>query len=112
MKSFFKQIGFLYSLPVLFVLFATFAAPLLVVIAYSFMPPKTFDFNHLPTLENFKYIISGSYYLSYMWSFFFAALTVIILLVICYPLAYAMAKIFGKWSNALTLLIVIPIFFS
>jgi len=112
MKSFFKQIGFLYSLPVLFVLFATFAAPLLVVIAYSFMPPKTFDFNHLPTLENFKYIISGSYYLSYMWSFFFAALTVIILLVICYPLAYAMAKIFGKWSNALTLLIVIPIFVS
>ena len=96
MKNFFKQIGFLYSLPVLFVLFATFAAPLLVVIAYSFMPPKAFDFNHLPTLENFKYIISGSYYLSYLWSFFFAILTVIILLVICYPLAYAMAKIFGK----------------
>ena len=56
MKNFFKQIGFLYSLPVLFVLFATFAAPLLVVIAYSFMPPKTIDFHHLPTLENFKYM--------------------------------------------------------
>ena len=30
--------------------------------------------------------------------------TVALLLLICYPLAYGMAKLFGRWSHLLTLL--------
>ncbi|MFQ5784915.1 MAG: ABC transporter permease [Alphaproteobacteria bacterium] len=93
-------------------LVAGFAAPLLVIVGYSLMPPKTFDFLHLPTLENFAYIVEETYYRSALWSLGLAVTTVLLLLVLCYPLAYAMAKVFGKWSNLLTLVLVIPLFVS
>lgn len=104
--------GLLCSLPLLALLVLGFAAPLMVVVGYSFMPPKTFDFAHLPTLANFLNIINESYYRSFLWSFGLALTTVVILLVVCYPLAYGMAKLFGRWSNLLTLLLVIPLFVS
>jgi spermidine/putrescine transport system permease protein len=84
----------------------------MVIVGYSFMPPKTFDFAHLPTLENFLNIINESYYRSFLWSFGLALTTVVILLLVCYPLAYGMAKLFGRWSNLLMLLLVIPLFVS
>lgn len=107
-----KQPGLLCSLPLLTLLLLGFLAPLTVVVGYSFMPPKTFGFAHLPTLENFLNIINGSYYRSFLWSFGLALTTVVILLLVCYPLAYGMAKLFGRWSNLLTLLLVIPLFVS
>ena len=107
-----NQPGFLCSLPLLTLLLLGFLAPLTVVVGYSFMPPKTFGFAHLPTLENFLNIINGSYYRSFLWSFGLALTTVVILLLVCYPLAYGMAKLFGRWSNLLTLLLVIPLFVS
>lgn len=107
-----KQPGLLCSLPLLTLLLFGFLAPLTVVVGYSFMPPKTFDFAHLPTLENFLNIINESYYRSFLWSFGLALTTVVILLLVCYPLAYGMAKLFGRWSNLLTLLLVIPLFVS
>ena len=107
-----KQPGFLCSLPLMTLLLFGFLAPLTVVVGYSFMPPKTFGFAHLPTLENFLNIINESYYRSFLWSFGLALTTVVILLLVCYPLAYGMAKLFGRWSNLLTLLLVIPLFVS
>jgi spermidine/putrescine transport system permease protein len=107
-----KQPGLLCSLPLLTLLLLGFLAPLMVIVGYSFMPPKTFDFAHLPTLENFLNIINESYYRSFLWSFGLALTTVVILLLVCYPLAYGMAKLFGRWSNLLTLLLVIPLFVS
>ena len=107
-----KQPGLLCSLPLLTLLLLGFLAPLTVVVGYSFMPPKTFGFAHLPTLENFLNIINESYYRSFLWSFGLALTTVVILLLVCYPLAYGMAKLFGRWSNLLTLLLVIPLFVS
>ena len=107
-----KQPGLLCSLPLLTLLLLGFLAPLTVIVGYSFMPPKTFGFAHLPTLENFLNIINESYYRSFLWSFGLALTTVVILLLVCYPLAYGMAKLFGRWSNLLTLLLVIPLFVS
>ena len=112
LRAWLKQPGLLCSLPLLTLLLVGFLAPLTVVVGYSFMPPKTFGFAHLPTLENFLNIINGSYYRSFLWSFGLALTTVVILLLVCYPLAYGMAKLFGRWSNLLTLLLVIPLFVS
>lgn len=107
-----EQPGLLCSLPLLTLLLLGFLAPLMVIVGYSFMPPKTFGFAHLPTLENFLNIINESYYRSFLWSFGLALTTVVILLLVCYPLAYGMAKLFGRWSNLLMLLLVIPLFVS
>ncbi len=104
--------GVLCSVPVMALLVAGFAAPLLVVAGYSVMPPRTFDFAHLPTLANFAFIIEETYYRSALWSFGLAVTTVAILLVVCYPLAFAMAKVFGRWSGLLMLVLVIPLFVS
>jgi len=107
-----KQPGLLCSLPLIALLVLGFLAPLLVVLGYSFMPPRSFDFAHLPTLENYFNIVNQSYYRSFLWAFGLAIATVAILMVVCYPVAYGMAKLFGRWSYLLTLLLVIPLFVS
>ncbi len=107
-----KWPGLLCALPLLGFLLIGFAGPLFMVLGYSLMPPKTFDFAHLPTFENYLHIFSQSYYQSFLWALFLASVTVVLLLLICYPLAYGMAKLFGPWAHVLTLLLVIPLFVS
>jgi len=111
-RAWLRQPGVLCSMPALGLLLVGFAAPLLVVLGYSFMPPRTFDFVLLPTLENYRHIFAESYYQSFLWALFLASVTVVLLQLICYPLAYGMAKLFGRWSNLLTLLLVVPLFVS
>jgi spermidine/putrescine transport system permease protein len=82
------------------------------VLGYSFMPPKTFTLDSAPTLENFVSVITQSYYLSFLWSLILAAITVLLLFPICYPIAYGMAKLFGKWANLVTALIALPLLIS
>jgi spermidine/putrescine transport system permease protein len=107
-----KNPGVLSALPASLFLLVGFAGPLLMVLGYSFMPPKTFALNSMPTLENFVSVISQSYYLSFLWSLFLAALTVLLLFPICYPIAYGMAKLFGKWANLVTAVIALPLLIS
>jgi spermidine/putrescine transport system permease protein len=106
------SIGFRCSLPVLMLLAVGFAAPLLAVIGFSFAEPRSFDLWSEPTLANYRTIFEQTYYRSFLWSLFFAALTVSLLAVICYPVAYGLARIFGRWSNLVTLLFVLPLFIS
>ncbi len=112
LRAWLKQSGPLCAAPISVLLLLGFAAPLAVVVGYSLMPPNTFDFAHLPTIENFVSIVRDSYYRSFLWAFGLAVLTVVILLVLCYPLAYGIAKLFGRWSMLLTLVLVIPLFVS
>jgi spermidine/putrescine transport system permease protein len=98
--------------PLLFLLGIGFAAPLLIVLGYSLAEPRSFDLFSGPTLENYRTIVGETFYLSFLWSLFFAALTVLILAVLCYPIAYGLAKTFGPWANLVTLLFVIPLFVS
>jgi spermidine/putrescine transport system permease protein len=104
--------GFKYALPLLLFLLVGFAAPLLAVIGYSFMPPRSFGLDHTPELTNYAEILSSNSYISFGWSMLFAALTVMILAVICYPVAYGMTRVFGKWAPVITLLFTIPLFVS
>lgn len=100
------------SLPVILFLLVGFAAPLLAVIWFSFMPERTFSFAGTPTLENYRTIFDGTNYISFLWSLWLAFLTVACLAVICYPVAYGLVRVFGKWSMLLTLLFTIPLFVS
>ena len=112
MHSLFRSTGFFCALPVIVLLLLVFIAPLFVVIGFSFVPARTFNLFSAPTLENYQSIVADTYYLSFGWSLFLAALAVMILFVICFPLAFAMAKVFGRFSIVITIAIVITLLVS
>jgi spermidine/putrescine transport system permease protein len=101
-----------HSLPILALLALGFAAPLLTIIGFSFMPPRTFSLGQVPTIENYRTIVEHTFYTSFLWSLGMAVVTVLILIAICYPVAYGLAKTFGRWANLVTLLLVLPLFVS
>jgi spermidine/putrescine transport system permease protein len=100
------------AFPVLLFLAVGFAAPLLAVIWYSVMPARTFAFTGVPTLDNYRTIFEGSSYISFLWSLGLAAMSVLVLAFICYPVAYALVRVFGAYAMLLTLLFTIPLFVS
>jgi spermidine/putrescine transport system permease protein len=107
-----RQPGVLVALPATLFLLVGFAGPLVIVLVYSFMPPRTFSMFQAPTLANFVSVVTDSYYISFLWSFTLAAVTVGLLLLLCYPIAYGMAKLFGKWANLVTVLVALPLLVS
>jgi spermidine/putrescine transport system permease protein len=100
------------ALPMLVLLAIGFAAPLLAVIDFSFMPERTFSLFQEPTLENYRAIFRSTSYISFLWSLGLAMLTTIVLALICYPIAYGLVRLAGPWSMVLTLLFTIPLFVS
>src|SRR5690606_1512177 len=100
------------AVPVVIFLLVGFAAPLAAVIWFSFMPARSFSFGGVPTLENYRTIFEGTNYISFVWSLTLAAMSVVLLALICYPVAYGLVRIFGKWAMLLTLLFTIPLFVS
>ncbi|MGL4527207.1 MAG: ABC transporter permease, partial [Aestuariivirga sp.] len=100
------------AIPVMLFLLAGFAAPLMAVIWFSFMPPRSFSFAGTPTLENYVTIFESTSYISFLWSLGLAVVTVVLLAAICYPVAYGLVRVFGKWATLLTLLFTIPLFVS
>ncbi len=104
--------GALSSAPFGLLMLFGFAAPLLCVVWFGFMPPKTFELLHAPTLQNYDTIFNQTYFKSILWSLALAALTVVILLVICYPLAFALAKIFRGGASFITYAIATSLFVS
>ena len=100
------------AVPIILFLLIGFAAPLAAVIGYSFMPPRTFGLLHTPTLANYQFVFNSTSYISFLWSLGLAAITVLLLALICYPVAYGLARVFGRWSTFLTLLFTIPLFVS
>jgi spermidine/putrescine transport system permease protein len=100
------------AVPVLLLLAVGFASPLIAVIWFSFMPPRSFSLLAAPTLENYATIMDGTNYISFLWSLGLAFLVVVLLALICYPVAYGLVRVFGRWSMLLTLLFTIPLFVS
>ncbi|WP_373504135.1 ABC transporter permease [Aestuariivirga sp.] len=100
------------AIPVVVFLIVGFAAPLLAVIWFSFMPPRSFSFGGVPTLENYRTIFESTSYISFLWSLGLAVVTVGLLAITCYPVAYGLVRVFGKWATLITLLFTIPLFVS
>ncbi|HET6390476.1 ABC transporter permease [Hyphomicrobium sp.] len=112
LNSFFAQPGRRAAMPILVLLLLGFVAPLIAVVGFSFMPPRTFGLFHEPSLENYEKIFSDNTYVSLLWSLGLASATVVLLALICYPVAYGLVRVFGRWSTVLTLLFTIPLVVS
>ena len=110
--SWIRRPGVLCAGPVSLFLLVGFAGPLVILLGYSFMPPRTFSLLQAPTLANFASVVTDSYYISFFWSLFLATATVVLLFLICYPIAYGMAKLFGWWANLVTVLVALPLLIS
>ncbi|WP_439817629.1 ABC transporter permease [Zavarzinia sp. CC-PAN008] len=111
-------LGLRFSLPVVLLLLVGFAAPLLAVVGYSFVEPRTFALlgpeAQGPTLANYRAIFNpaNTVYTSFVWSLLLAAQTVVILVVVCWPIAYGLSFLFGRFANLVTLAFVMPLFIS
>ena len=102
--------GFLMALPNILLFLFFFLAPMLIIVGYAFTPSLTFDILSEISLENFKRILNEKYYISFIWSLMLALITTLILLFICYPVAYGLVNIFGRATNIITLLFIMPLF--
>ena len=96
------------ALPGIFVIFAFAAAPLFIMLNYSFMSD-----GQAPgfTFEHYRRFFEKSFYLSLTWSTVKNSVYVaVISLFISYPLAYIMAKKLKGLRNIILILIIIPFF--
>lgn len=107
-----RAFGALCSVPFFALLLAGFLIPLLCVAAFSLMPPRTFSLMSAPTLANFRVIVEQGYLASLGKSTAIALATVGILLIVCYPLAFAMAKVFRRGAIVVTYAIASSLFVS
>ncbi|MDR9394119.1 ABC transporter permease [Roseovarius sp. SYSU LYC5161] len=106
------KLGFLSSVPLVVILVFCFAAPLGVVAIFSTMPQKVFDFGHVPDFSAYKVLVEQGYYKSLLWSLGMAAMATVLLFFICWPLAFGMAKVFGRFTLVVTIAVVINLFVS
>ncbi len=102
------------ALPVIVLLLLGFAAPLTAVIAYSFAEPHSFNVFSSFSFANYAEIFNteNTVWMSFLWSLSLAAVTVLMLSVIAYPIAYGMVYVFGRWSGLVSTLFVFPLFIS
>ncbi|SMC11485.1 Spermidine/putrescine transport system permease protein PotB [Roseovarius aestuarii] len=107
-----RKLGFLSALPLGIILVLSFLAPMVVVALFSIMPPKVFDLAHIPNFAAYSVFFDQGYYKSLLWSLGMALASTAILFVICWPLAYGMAKVFGRFSLILTIAVVMSLFVS
>lgn len=112
MKALDRKLGALSALPLTVVLVASFLAPMVVVALFSIMPPKVFSLANMPDFSAYSVFFAQGYYKSLLWSLGMALASTAILLLLCWPLAYAMAKIFGRFTIVLTIAIVMSLFVS
>ena len=91
-----------------------FLAPLVAVVGFSFATPRGFDAFRTFTLANYATIFdpANTVWTSFVWSLALAAATVAILAVVAYPIAYGLARVFGRWSSLVSLFFVFPLFVS
>ena len=106
------RLGLLSSLPMVVLFLLAFLAPLGVVAVFSTMPEKVFTLAHMPDFSAYSVFFSQGYYKSLLWSLGMALASTVILLLVCWPLAYGMAKIFGRFTLVLTIAVVMSLFVS
>ncbi len=106
------RLGTFSSLPLGLVLIGGFVMPLLVVAVFSVMPQKVFSLWNVPDFSAYKVFFEQGYYRSLLWSLGMAFVATAILFLVCWPLAYGMAKVFGRFTLVLTIAVVISLFVS
>ena len=112
MRDLDRRLGIIAAAPLIVVLALCFAAPLAVVALFSIMPQKVFSLAHAPDFSAYRVLAEQGYYRSLLWSLGMAAVATALLFVICWPLAYGMAKVFGRFTLVLTVAVVVNLFVS
>lgn len=99
----------MYMGPITFIVLVFVFAPLLIILFFSFLKAGPFgEIIYRFTLENFQAIIGGGYGGTFLNSFYLAAQTNIICILLSYPLAYFIARYGGRWKVFLIFMIIIP----
>lgn len=107
-----RKLGLLSALPVIALMAVAFLAPLVVVALFSIMPQKVFSLGNVPDFSAYAVFIKQGYYKSFLWSLGMALASTLILLIVCWPIAFAMAKIFKRFTIILTVAVVMSLFVS
>lgn len=107
-----RQLGLLYAAPLSLFLGLAFLAPILLVAGFSTMPAKVFDLAHVPDFSAYGEFLRQGYWKSVAWSLGMALVATLILFVVCWPLAYGMAKVFKRFTLVLTIGVVMTLFVS
>lgn len=107
-----SRLGFLAGLPIMLLLLVSFIMPMFVVAGFAIMPQKVFELAHLPDFSSFRVIWEQGYYKSLLRSLALAFATTIILFIVCWPLAYGMAKVFRRFTLVITIAVVLILFVS
>ena len=112
MKRLNQRLGVYSSLPMMAVWVFGLLSPLIVVAAFSFMPRKVFDLMHLPEFSAYAVFFEQGYYTSLFWALGMALASTVILFILCWPLAYGMAKVFKRFTLIITIAVVVSLFVS
>jgi len=104
--------GAVYAAPVILFLVLAFAMPIVIVVWYSLMPPRTFDLTLAFTLENYRAAFVDGYGKPLMWSLIGATLTTLVCALLAWPTAKALHAHVGRAAAVITALIALPIFIS
>lgn len=112
MKRLDNRLGALSSVPMLAVLTLSFVAPLALVALFSVMPEKVFSIWNMPDFSAYKTLVAQGYYKSLFWALFMALISTVVLFVVCWPVAYGMAKVFKGFTLVITIAVVMSLFVS
>ena len=107
-----RKLGFLAALPLTALLALAFLAPLAVIAAFSVMPQKVFGLWHVPDFSSYAEIMRQGYWRSFAWSLFMALTATVILFLVSWPLAFAMAKVFRRFALVIPIGVVLSLFVS
>jgi spermidine/putrescine transport system permease protein len=100
--------SWLLSLPTMIWLVCFFLVPYLIVVFYSFLTPDIYDVKFEVSLDAYRQIFTSGYLQPFFLSFKLAIYTVLICLLLGFPVAYYMARASEKLKNTLLILIIIP----
>lgn len=107
-----RRLGLLAAMPMLALMTVSFLAPLAVIALFSIMPEKTFSLAQIPDFSAYGKILREGYWRPLVWSLGMAAIATVILFLLCWPLAFAMTKIWRHFTWVLTFAVVITLFVS
>ncbi|MFK8084249.1 MAG: ABC transporter permease [Granulosicoccus sp.] len=107
-----QKLGWFSAVPMLIMLGLSFIAPLVVIAAFSIMPEKAFELTHVPDFSAYLEILRQGYWKSFLWALGMAICSTIILFVLCWPLAFAMVRVFNRFALVVTIAVVVTLFVS
>lgn len=107
-----RRLGLAAALPLALLMAFGFAGPLLIVAAFSTMPQGVFDLGHAPDFGAYADMTRLGYWRSLLRSLAMALAATAILLVLCWPMAYAMARVWRRFTLVVTVAVVLSLFVS